>query len=43
MLLIRNSWSSPVDGISDVSAAEVFTRDVRLALSAVEEPAGFGG
>lgn len=42
-LLIRNSWGSVVDDVADVPAAEVSAHDVRLALSAVEEPPGFGG
>lgn len=42
-LLIRNSWGSLVEDIADVSATEVFAHDVGLALSTVEEPAGFGG
>ncbi len=41
--MIRNSWGSLVEGVADVLAAEVSAHDVGLTLSAVEEPAGFGG
>ncbi|AEM81791.1 hypothetical protein Strvi_2058 [Streptomyces violaceusniger Tu 4113] len=41
--LIRNSWGSLVDDVADVRGFEVAGDDMGLALSAVEEPAGFAG